>query len=45
MFSSIENLICPTNSKQIRDAGPFQGRTGHSTPQNARVGVLNQQPV
>jgi glycine C-acetyltransferase len=44
MFGAMKNYLSD-QLQQIRDAGLFKGERVITTPQNARVGVLNQQPV
>ena len=44
MFGSMKTYLSD-QLQQIRDAGLFKGERVITTPQNARVGVLNQQPV
>jgi glycine C-acetyltransferase len=44
MYGSIKNFLSD-QLQQIRDAGLFKGERVITTPQNARVGVQNQQPV
>jgi glycine C-acetyltransferase len=44
MFGSMKTYLSD-QLQQIRDAGLFKGERVITTPQNARVGVLNQKPV
>ena len=44
MFGSMKGYLSD-QLQQIRDAGLFKGERVITTPQKARVGVLNQQPV
>jgi glycine C-acetyltransferase len=44
MYGSIKNFLSD-QLQQIRDAGLFKGERVITTPQQARVGVQNQQPV
>ena len=44
MYGSIKNYLAD-QLQQIRDSGLFKGERIITSPQSARVGVLNQQPV